>query len=81
MSDKILNAIIVRYVKKMCESKGLGKDQMTLVIMDVFTGQMTPEVKEVLKENNALVTNVPANMTRFYQPLDLTVNESAKGLS
>ena len=46
--------------------------------MDVFTGQMTSAFKEVLEENNTLVTNVPANMTRFYQPLDLTVNGSAK---
>ena len=51
---------------------------MALVIMDVFTGQMTSEVNKVLQENNILVTNVPANMTRFYQPLDLTVNGSAK---
>ena len=51
---------------------------MGLVIMDVFTGQMTSEVKEVLQENKILVTNAPANMTRFYQPLDLTVNGSAK---
>ena len=66
------------YAKKMRRSKGLGKEQMVLVIMDVSTGQMTSEVKEVLLENNILVTNIPTNMTRFYQPLDLTVNESAK---
>ena len=62
----------------MRESKGLGKEQMTLVIMDVLTGQMTSEVKEVLQENNILGTNVPENMTRFYQPLDLTINGSAE---
>ena len=28
--------------------------------------------------NNILVTNVPANMTRFYQSLDLTVNGNTK---
>ena len=39
---------------------------------------MTSAVKEVLKENHILVTNVPANITRFYQPLDLTVNGSDK---
>ena len=43
-----------------------------------FTGQMTPEVLQLLQENNILVTNVPANMTKFYQPLDLTVNGYAK---
>ena len=39
---------------------------------------MTSEVKEASQQSNILVTNVPANMTRFYQPLDLTVNGSAK---
>ena len=46
--------------------------------MDVFTGQMTSEVLTLLLSNNILVTNVPANMTKFYQPLDLTVNGYAK---
>lgn len=77
-SIKLLNEVIVPYVKKERELKGLDKRQKALVIMDVFTGQMTSEVKEVLEKNDILVTNVPANMTRFYQPLDLTVNGSAK---
>ena len=51
---------------------------MTLVKVDVLTGQMTSEVKEVLQENKILVANVPVTMTRFYQLLDLTVNGSAK---
>ena len=65
-------------MKKERELKGLDVEQKALVIMDVFTGQMPSDVKEVLQENNILVTNVPAIMTRFYQPLDLTVNGSAK---
>ena len=71
--DNKVSQIIVPYVKKMRKSKGLGKKQMALVIMDVFTEQMTKEVKEILQKNNILVTNVPANMARFYQPLHLTV--------
>ena len=77
-SVKLLNDIIVPYVKKTRESLSLGSKQMALVIMDVFTGQMTAEVKDVFQENRILVTNVPANMTLFYQPLDLTINGSAK---
>ena len=46
--------------------------------MDVFTGQMTSDVLNLLRDNNILVTNVPPNMTKFYQPLDLTVNGFAK---
>ena len=50
----------------MRELKGLGKELMAFVKMDVFSGQMISEDKEVLQENNVLLTNVPANMTRFY---------------
>ena len=53
-----MNEIIVPYVKKMRESRGIGKEQMAPVIMDVFTGQMTLEVKKVLQENNIFITNV-----------------------
>ena len=61
------------------ESNSLGKEQMVLVAMDVFTGQVTLEIKEVLQENSILASNVPTNMTRFYQPFDLPINGSAKG--
>ena len=43
---KFLNVIIAPYVRKMRKSQGFGKKQMALAIMDVFTGQMTSEVRE-----------------------------------
>ena len=46
--------------------------------MDVFTGQMTAEVLNAYEKANILIINVPANMTKYYQPLDLNVNEYAK---
>ena len=47
--------------------------------MDVFTGQKTTNVMNLLKDNKTLVTDIPVNMTRFYQPLlDLTVVAYAK---
>ena len=39
---------------------------------------MTEEVKEQLAELNIECVYVPANMTHFFQPLDLTVNACAK---
>ena len=53
-------------------------DQKALVIINVFTGQMTVEVINTYEEANILITNVPANMTKYYQPLDLTVNGHAE---
>ena len=46
--------------------------------MDVFTCKMTTVVVDAFKEADIFIVNVPANMTRYYQPLDLTVNGYAK---
>ena len=46
--------------------------------MDVFTGQMTEDVVKQYQDNNILIVNVPRNMTKYYQPLDLTVNGYCK---
>ena len=39
---------------------------------------MTSDVLNLLRDNKILLTNVPPNMTKFYQPFDLTVNGFAK---
>ena len=48
--------------------------------MNVFTGQMTSDVVNLLQDSEILLINVPANMTKFYQPLGLTGNNYAKRL-
>ena len=53
----------------------LAEDQKALVVWDVFRGQMTEKVKDRLAAIDVVLIPVPANMT---QPLDLTVNGSAK---
>ena len=75
-SLKLFNEIIIPYInsKLVRSSRDIPDDQYALVIMDVFTGQKTREVLNLLKDNKILVTNVSPNMTKFYQPLDLTVN-------
>ena len=40
--------------------------------------QMTPAVLLKLKDNNILLSTVPANMTRIFQPLDVSVNGYTK---
>ena len=77
-SIKLLKEIIIPYLEKERIALGLESEQKALVVMNVFTGQMTAEVSKIFEESNILVTNVPPNMTKFYQPLDLTFNESAK---
>ena len=46
--------------------------------MDVFRGQVTDNVLGYLDENLVLHEKVPANMTHYLQPLDLTVNGASK---
>ena len=65
-------------MKKIRSSEDIPNDQYSLVITDVFTGQKTSEVLHLLNANKILVTNVPPNVTKYYQPLDLTVNGYAK---
>ena len=76
-SLKLFNENVIPYINEIRLSQNIP-DQYALVIMDVFTGQKTTKVMNLLKDNKILVTNIPANMTHFYQPLDLTVNGYAK---
>ena len=46
--------------------------------MKVFKGQMTEKVKNSLAFANFELVPVSANMTQFFQPLDLMVRGSAK---
>ena len=77
-SIKFLKEIITPYVVTQRELLKCQVDQKALVIMDVFTGQMTAEVLNAYEEANILIINVPANMMKYYLPLDLTVNGYAK---
>ena len=64
-SLKLLNEIIIPYVKKIRSSEDIPNDQYSVVIMDVFTRQKTSEVLDLVNANKILVTNVPRNMTKF----------------
>ena len=65
-SLKCLKEIIKPYVKKQRELLKCSVDQKALVIMDVFTGQMTTAVLDAFKEADICIVNVPANMTKYY---------------
>ena len=76
-SIKLIDEIIVPYIEK--ERHRLDREnQAALSIIDVFRGQMTQPVIDMLKENNIFLVRVPPNTTHIYQRLDLTFNRSAK---
>ena len=58
-SIKFLKEIITPYAVTRRELLKCQVDQKALVIMDVFTGQMTAEVLNAYEEANILIINVP----------------------
>lgn len=76
-SIKFFKEVIIPYIES--ERKRLAlPEQRALVLMDVFRGQMTDAVLNYLEQNLLCCEKIPANMTRYFQPLDLTVNGEAK---
>ena len=73
-----LETVILPYVNATRDRLGLSDDHKALLIYDVFRGQMTQKVRDLVEENNCLSVYVPANLTNEFQPLDLTINGPAK---
>lgn len=48
------------------------------MVWDVFRGQKTIKVLKKLASLNIAIVSVPANMTHFFQPLEITINGEAK---
>ena len=77
-SIKFIEEIIAPCMKKERERQHLSPTEKGLIIISVFKGQMTSDVNESLTKTYFCVVNIPANKTRFYQPLDVTVNGFCK---
>ena len=74
---KIIKEIVLPYVEK--EKEKLDDPvQAAVLILDVFRGQMTSEVTNLLRNNNVFFVTVPNNMTHLFQRLNLTVNGYCK---
>ena len=73
----MLQKILIPYVDTKRKEVGVS-DEPLLLICDVFKGQWTDAVKDVVKESNGKMVPAPNNWTNYFQPLDLTVNKSSK---
>ena len=79
--DKViehLEKIVFPFVTEKRKELELADNQKAMLIFDVFKGQKTDRVHNTIANNNCVSVFVPANMTNYFQPLDLTVNGAAK---
>ena len=75
---KLIDSIINPYLVQTRQQLKLPPTQKAILIWDVFWGQTTERVLSKLASLNIEIVSVRANMTHFFQPLDLTVNGQAK---
>ena len=75
---RLIEQVLVSYIKKFKEEKGLPNDQKSLLIWVAFKAQSTANVSDVLSKHGIESVMVPKNMTHLLQPLDLTKNASLK---
>ena len=73
-----IHRIIVPHVQHKREELGLSVDHPALAFYDVFKGQCTEEIRDILEEHNIHAVNVLANCTDRLQPMDLSMNKSVK---
>ena len=64
------------FVEKTRES--LSEDKAAVIIMDLFKGQITPTMNELLEQHNIHSCLLPPNTTDCLQPMDLFVNKPVK---
>ena len=77
-SVELFQKVIFPYLKNVKLSKKYPKEQMSLIIMDTFKGQDNDIVLNLCKKHFCQVVIVPHNLTKKFQPLDITVNKPAK---
>ena len=56
----------------------LNESFPALALFDVFKGQTTESIYQLLEDNHVYVVSIPANCTHKLQPMDLSVNKSIK---
>ena len=70
--------ILLPYVNREREELGLPSCYPALVVYDRFKAQCTDDVLQLLRENHTDTLLIPASCTDRLQPLDVSVNKSAK---
>ena len=77
-SIELLEDIVFPYLSRKRAELNLPDDQKALLIFDIFKGQKTQRILDLMVENHSVYVFVPNNLTNEFQPLDLTVNGPSK---
>lgn len=74
----LIDKVIKSFVERKNKELKVPLTQKGLLIWAVFKGQKTEKVLSKLASLTIVFVSVPANVTHFFQPLDLSVNGEAK---
>lgn len=77
--ESYLMKVLIPFVNKKKEQLKLAQEQRALIIFaDKFKGQITDKFPGLLELNNMSVVMIQAHCTDRLQPMDVSVNKSAK---
>ena len=76
--EDLFKVIIFPYLSAKKKELGYPEDQRSLIIMDTFKGQDKEEMKRLCGKNSCELVIVPHNLMNKFQPLDISINKSAK---
>ena len=74
----LIEDLLVPYIEKVIEEKGLPQSQKSLLVWDTFKAQSIPKVMDTLSSYGIESVMVPKNMAHLLQPVNLTTNASFK---
>ena len=77
-TKEYIQKVILPYVESKRKELNLPQHFPALAIFDVFKGQTTREVFQLLEDNHIYVVSIPANCMDRLQPMDLSVNKCIK---
>ncbi len=73
-----IEKVIVPFVNTIRNSLGVDENQAALAIYDHFKGQLTEKITMLLDKHNIQSVLVPPSCTDRLQPMDISVNKTAK---
>ena len=77
-SFELFEKVIFPYRKQAKASLKYPKEQMSLIVIDTFKGQDNDVILDLCEKHMCQVVIVPHNLTKKFQPLNITVNKPTK---